>query len=41
MPNPEFISPVFVIVVCLILGAIHFVMGSKDRREARKARLNK
>lgn len=38
MPNPENIDIWFVIITCLILGAIYFVMGSKDRREARKAR---
>lgn len=41
MSNPENISLWFVITTCLILGAIYFVMGSKDRREARKDRLKK
>jgi hypothetical protein len=41
MPNPENISPEFVIPACIIMGIVYFVMGSKDRREARKARLKK
>lgn len=41
MSNPEHIELWFVILTCLALGAIYFVMGSKDRREARKARLKK
>jgi len=38
MLNPDFIPPEVGFPVALVLWAIYFVMGSKDRREARKAR---
>lgn len=38
---PDYIPVEWGIPICLVLWVTHFVLGSKERREAREARLNK
>lgn len=39
--TPDNIPPEYVIPICLVLGVGYWLLGSEQRREARKARLKK